>query len=524
MGDKKNSSPLVLAILDGWGVGPPNSRTNAIFAGDTPFYDQVMEECPNTALAASGHNVGLEKGQMSGSETGHMNIGAGRIVKQDVRMILEAIDNASFFYNSALLGAVKHALKNNSNIHLVGLLGNSDSPHAHPDILLALMVLLKNHGLKERVYLHLFTDGRDSYPQSALKHWRSLEKQIKYEDLATLASVSGRFYGMDRIKKWDRLEKAYNAMVLGKGDKFRSFKEVIEFNYGKDRTDEFIEPAVIVDEKCKPVGQIKDKDSVIFFNFRSDRARQMSKLFVGKHTEKEKGFPELKKLEDISFVAMTEFGPDLDLKTAFISPPLSGTLPMALKEHKQLYISETEKYAHVTYFINGGYADAVGGEKKVLIDSPEVRSYKEVPEMSAKKITDIVLKSLKEKKHDFICINFPNADMVGHTGDFEASKKAVEFLDKQLARIDSALQKEKGTLIVTADHGNADILFNEELKLPYTFHTKCDVPFVVISHNKALQKIKLQDGGKLGNVAPTVLDILGVEKPKEMELDSLIKS
>ncbi len=523
MGEKKHKAPLVLAILDGWGKGPENIKTNAIFAADTPFVDRVTAEFPNTTLAASGHDVGLEKNQMSGSETGHMNIGAGRIVKQDVRMILESIDNASFFYNSALLSAVKHAIKNKSNIHLVGLLGNSDSPHAHPDILLALMILLKNHKLQSHVFLHLFTDGRDSYPQSALEHWRSLENQIKYEGLATLASVSGRFYGMDRIKKWNRLKKAYDAMVLGKGDKFESFKEIIDFNYKKDRTDEFIEPAVIVDKKGEPVGRIKDNDSIIFFNFRSDRARQMSKLFVGTKVKNKKGFPKIDFLKNILFVAMTEFGPDLNLKTAFISPPLSGTLPMALSDLKQLYISETEKYAHVTYFINGGYADSVGGEERILVDSPEVRSYKEIPEMSAEKITDIVLKTLETGEHDFVCINYPNADMLGHTGDFEAIKKGVEFLDKQLEKLNKMIFKKGGTLVITADHGNADISYNEELKLPYTFHTKCEVPFIVVSYEKKLKKIKLIDGGRLGNVAPTILDILEVEKPTEMTLNSLIK-
>ena len=523
MRDQSKKNPLVLAILDGWGVGPESEKTNAIFAADTPFFDAAVKKYPNTTLLASGHDVGLEKGQMSGSETGHINIGAGRVVKQDVRMILEAIDNGSFFRNSALLSAVEHAKNNNSNIHLVGLLGNSDSPHAHPDILLALLILLKQQNLKDRVFLHLFTDGRDSYPQSALEHWKSLENQIKYEGLAKLASVSGRFYGMDRIKKWDRLICAYNAMVLGKGEKFSTFDEIIKSNYEKERTDEFIEPAVLVDEEGEPIGRIKDNDSVIFFNFRSDRARQMSKLFIGNNTAKEINFPKLDLLKNLEFVAMTEFGSDLNLKTAFVSAPLIGTLPLALAPLKQLYISETEKYAHVTYFINGGYADSVGGEDRVLVKSPEVRSYKEAPQMAAKEITRIVLDSLKNQTHEFICLNYPNADMVGHTGDFEKTKKGIEVMDSQLEKINELVKKKSGTLVITADHGNADILFNEELQLPYTFHTKCEVPFVVISYNAKFKGIKLKEGGKLGNVSPTILQILGIEKPKEMELDSLIK-
>lgn len=523
MEEQKKRAPLVLAILDGWGMGSENEKINAIFAAKTPFFDMAMKKFPSTNLLASGHDVGLENGQMSGSETGHMSIGAGRIVKQDVRMILEAIDDGSFFNNSAILNAIEHVKKNNSNIHLVGLLGNSDSPHAHPDILFALMVLLKSQGLKDRVFLHLFTDGRDSYPQSALKHWSSLKKQIKYEGLGTLASVSGRFYGMDRTKKWDRLIRAYEAMVLGKGEKFESFKEVITNNYEKERTDEFIEPATIVDKEGKAVGKVKDNDGVIFFNFRSDRARQMSKLFVGTNTKIEKSFPKLKPLKNLAFVAMTEFGPDLNLETAFLSEPLLGTLPMALSNFKQLYISETEKYAHVTYFINGGYADAVGGEDRVLVKSPEVDSYKDAPEMAAAEITEIVLDNLKNNLYDFTCINYPNADMVGHTGDFDATKKGIEEVDNQLKRLNEMLEKKGGTLIITSDHGNADILYNEELKLPYTFHTKYEVPFIVISHNSKYKNIRLEKAGKLGNVAPTILDVLEVEKPKEMTLESLIR-
>jgi 2,3-bisphosphoglycerate-independent phosphoglycerate mutase len=524
MGKEKKKPPFVLAILDGWGMGPENKKTNAIFAAETPFFDGIMKDFPSTTLLASGHDVGLEKGQMSGSETGHMNIGAGRIVKQDVRIILEAIDNSSFFHNGAILGAIEHAKRNNSNVHLVGLLGNSDSPHSHPDILFALMIMLKKNGLDSRVFLHLFTDGRDSYPRSALEHWRSLKNQLEYENLATLASVSGRFYGMDRTKKWDRLVRAYDAMVEGEGEKFRSFEEIVDHNYDKNLTDEYIEPAVIVDENGDAVGKIKDNDSVIFFNFRSDRARQMSKLFVGTNTQIEKGFPQMNFLKNLAFVAMTEFGPDLNIRTAFDSPQLVGTLPMALSNLRQLYISETEKYAHVTYFINGGYADSVSGEERILVDSPEVRSYKDAPKMAAEEITKIVLEKLESDSYDFICINFPNADMVGHTGDFDATKKGIEEIDKQLRRIDELLKEKSGILVVTADHGNADVLFNEELQLPYTFHSKCEVPFVIVSHNENFKDIKLEERGRLGNVAPTILEILEIKKPEEMTLPSLLKS
>ena len=512
--------PLVLAILDGWGIGPKDRKTNAIHAARTKFFDHAMKNYPSTQLKASGKAVGLEEDQMSGSETGHLNIGAGRMVIQDVRLILEAIDNGSFFHNPVFLGTIEHARKHESNIHLVGLLGNEDSPHAHPDILLALLILLKKHQFEGKVFLHLFTDGRDSFPRSAKDHWRKWKKMVVEKKMCQLASVSGRFYGMDRSKNWDRLMKAYDAIVAGKGEKYTKLEEVLDANYKKNRTDEYIKPAVLI-KGGKPVGTVKDGDGVIFFNFRSDRARQFSKLFVGTNTKKENGFPKIKPLKNLSFVAMTNFGPDLNLKTAYPSNPLSSTLPAVLKDKKQLYIAETEKFAHVTYFINGGYSEAIGGEDRVMIASPKVRSYADQPQMSAIDVADVITKSLLYGVYEIIVVNFANADMVGHTGDFNATKKAVQVVDKQLIKIYKEIRKRDGILLITADHGNADVMVDKGSGRPFTFHTKNPVPLVLISDRKQHKNIKLMEGS-LSNIAPTILELTQTNQPEEMLADSLI--
>ncbi|MEA1926109.1 MAG: 2,3-bisphosphoglycerate-independent phosphoglycerate mutase [Patescibacteria group bacterium] len=519
MNKKKN--PIIFTILDGWGVGPKDKGINAIEAARTPFFDDTVANCPYTQLSATGIDVGLEKNQMSGSESGHLNIGAGRIVEQDVRIILEAIGNESFFKNSAFLGAVRHMRHYNSNIHLMGLLGNEDSPHAHPDILLALLIFLKRHGLSKRVFLHFFTDGRDSYPKSALEHWKLWKELLNDKKIAKCATVCGRFYAMDRVKNWDRLLKAYNAMVNGEGERYAQFEDVVKANYKKGKFDEYIEPSILT-ENGKPVAAITDNDAIIFFNFRSDRARQISKLFVGTNTKKEKGFPKIPKLKNLFFVAMTNFGPDLNLETAFRSNPLAGTLPVALSSLRQLYIAETEKFAHVTYFINGGYADAVGREDRIMVRSPIVRSYAEKPEMSAGDITDVIIKSIRHDIYDAIVVNYANTDMVGHTGNFKAVVQAVECVDKQLIRLSKALKNKDGTLVISADHGNADIMIDKQTQKVFTFHTKNPVPFVIISSRKEMKKKKLQSGGVLGNIAPTILDLLDLPKPKEMNKESLI--
>ncbi|MDA3815564.1 MAG: 2,3-bisphosphoglycerate-independent phosphoglycerate mutase [Patescibacteria group bacterium] len=515
----KKQKPIVLAIMDGWGVGAKDPETNAIEAAKTPFYDHLLRSYPNTTLKASGVDVGLEKDQMSGSETGHLNIGAGRIVKQEVRTILEEINDGKFFQNPVFLSTISHIKKTNTAIHLMGLMGSSDSPHSHPDIFLALLLLLKKHDVKN-VFFHLFTDGRDSFPKSALEHWGKWEKMISNVGIGKLATVSGRFYAMDRTKNWERLIRAYDAMTKGDGIKAKSMEEAIEKSYKIGNTDEFLEPTVIT-EKGKPVAKIKEGDGIIFFNFRSDRARELSKFFVGTKIREETDV-KIKNYKNLSFVAMTDFGPDLNLKTAYSSSPIINTMPSLLGNYRQLYISGTEKYAHVTYFINGGYPDPVGGEERIIVPSPSVRSYAEKPEMASEEITELIEQYLENDIYSFIVVNFPNADMVGHTGNYHSTIRAVEIIDQKLKRIYSKVASKNGVLIVTADHGNADIIVDPESNRPSSFHTKNPVPFIVASEGKEFHSLKLRDNGKLANILPTILEIAGIDAPEGLE-ESLIE-
>lgn len=523
----KKTPPVVLAILDGWGIGPKDKNINSIEAAKTPFYDDLVKNHPFTQLGATGSDVGLEEGQMSGSETGHLNIGAGRIITQDVKIILESINTGQFFHNPVIFNGLRHAKTHKSDIHLVGLMGHHDSQHAHPDIVFAMLLFFKKMCFTGNVYLHLFTDGRDTGPKEAINIWKDEWKMmLDKAEGAQVATMCGRFYGMDRVKNWDRLQKAYDLMVETRGDRFTKVEEAIEANYEKGNTDEYLEPALLVKKDGRPVGQIKENDSVIFFNFRSDRARQLVKFFSGNGEvkRKDRDFPQdHQHPKNLFCIGMTDFGPDLDLQTAFSSQPVTATLPMALRDKKQLYIAEKEKFAQVTYFINGGYADAIVGEERIMIESPKVRSYAQCPEMAAEQVTDVIVKNINYDIFDVTIANFANTDMVAHTGDFKATVKAVEFVDKQLIEIWNALKKKKGTLIVTADHGNADVMVDLKTGLTFNFHTKNPVPFGIVSEDKDLKKAKLEEGGVLGNIAPTVLDVLRVDKPEEMEKLSLIK-
>lgn len=512
----KKKDTTILAILDGWGVGP-NDDTNAIYIAKTPVFSYLQEKYPYSQLKATGRDVGLDNNQTSGSETGHMNIGAGRIVKQDSRKISESINTGTFFHNSAFLGAISHVKKNGSNLHLAGLLGNEDSPHMNPYHLEALLLLAKRNNVKN-VFIHFFTDGRDSFPKSALEHLASWNKKIKQIGVGKIASLVGRFYAMDRAKNWDRLKIAYDLMAAGKGKKFSGAKDAVRYNYQNNLTDEYIKPALIGGKK-KGFVTINNNDSVIFFNLRSDRARQFAKLFVLEKS-KETKLP-VPRLKNLYFVAMTNFGPDLPVHTAFQEHPINGTLPAALAKFSQLYIAETEKFAHITYFLNGGYADALDGEDRLMIPSPIVDNYAKIPQMSAEKITQKVLGFLKNSKYDFTTINFANADMVGHTGDMKAAVKAVEFVDRCLGKLYKEISKIGGNLIVTADHGNADCMWDKKAKLPMTFHTKNPVPFILAGDK--YKNTKLEAGGVLGNIAPTVCEIMQIEKLPEMKLKSLIK-
>jgi 2,3-bisphosphoglycerate-independent phosphoglycerate mutase len=507
----KKSNPTILAILDGWGIGPKDD-TNAIWLAKTPVFDYLSEKYPCTQLNATGTSVGLDNHQTSGSETGHMNIGAGRIIEQDSRKISESINNGTFFHNAAFLGAISHVKKNKSNLHLAGLLGNEDSPHMNPYHLEALLFLAKRNNIKN-VFIHFFTDGRDSYPKSAFTHLDNWEKKIARIGVGKIASLVGRFYAMDRAKNWDRLKVAYDLLAGGKGKKFSCPKDAVVDAYDNALTDEYIKPSVII-----PKANIKKNDAVIFFNLRSDRARQFAKLFVLEKS-KETALPK-PRLKNLYFVAMTNFGPDLAVHTAFQDHPVNGTLPTALGDLRQLYIAETEKFAHITYFLNGGYADAIDGEERLMIPSPIADNYAKIPQMSAEKITQKILGFLRKNKYDFTAVNFANADMVGHTGDMKATIKAVEFVDKCIGKIHEELQKRKGNLIVTADHGNADCMWDKRANLPMTFHTKNPVPLIIASD--AHKGRRLASGGVLGNISPTICDIMKTDKLKEMSKKSLL--
>ncbi|MFH0930264.1 MAG: 2,3-bisphosphoglycerate-independent phosphoglycerate mutase [Candidatus Moraniibacteriota bacterium] len=511
----KKTKPTIFVILDGWGIGTKDDM-NAIWLAKTPVFDYLSEKYPTTQLGATGKDVGLDNRQTSGSETGHMNIGAGRIAIQDSRKISESINTGTFFHNAAFLGAIAHVKKNKSNLHLMGLLGNEDSPHMNPYHLEALLLLAKKNNIKN-VFIHFFTDGRDSYPKNALNHLASWEKRMKLIGVGKIASLVGRFYAMDRAKNWDRLKIAYDLLVSGKGKKFSKATDAVKYSYKKNLTDEYIKPSLI-DGQGKKFVTINNNDSVIFFNLRSDRARQFSKLFVLEKSE-ETRLPN-PRLKNIYFVAMTNFGPDLPLHTAFQDHPINGTLPSALAKFSQLYIAETEKFAHITYFLNGGYADALNGEDRLMIPSPITDNYAKIPEMSAEKITQKVLGFLKKGKYDFTALNFANADMIGHTGDMKATIKAVEIVDKCLGKVFKELQKYKGNLIITADHGNADCMWDKKARLSMTFHTKNPVPFLLVSDR--FKRRKLTSGGVLGNISPTICDIMGTDKLKEMKKRSLL--
>ncbi len=500
--NKQTSQPTVLAILDGFGLADAKNKGNAITPETAPNIFGYLKKYPNAKINASGEKVGLFPGQQGNSEAGHINIGAGRIVKQDLVQISDAIHDGTFFKNEAFKQAIYHVQKYNTAVHIMGLLTDGNSAHAHPEHLYALLEFLRREKI-EQVYLHLFTDGRDSSPHGAAGFLHELRgHMLAHEKIAT---VMGRFYAMDRNKIWERTEKAYNAMVLGKGCAATSAEDALSQSYNRGETDEYICATVIV-ENNRPVGTIKDNDAIFFINSRSDRARQITKAFVQTDFNKRNpgSFRRSKTPKNIRFVAMTDFGPDLDhMMTAFPSPDLEQTLPMALKHKKQLYIAESEKYAHVTYFINGGYADAVNGEIRMKIESPHVSSYDKKPEMSAPEVTAEVIRYLD--KVDFICVNFANSDMVGHTGNLKAAQKAIKTVDTCIDKIVQAVLKKSGQILITSDHGNADEMINLKTNEMMTEHTTNLVPCILISNKTKGIKMK---NGILADIAPTVLKIM----------------
>lgn len=508
----------ILIILDGWGVASKN-RGNAIELAKKPFYDNLVKKYPYTTLNATGLAVGLSENERSGSESGHVNIGSGRIIKQDSQIIREDIESRKFFKNSELLKTIKHALEKKSDLHFIGLLSELDSPHSDPEHLYALLKLAKQEGAKQ-VYLHLFTDGRDTYEKRAFFFLKDLNKQIAKIGIGKIATIGGRYYGMDRVKHWSRLQRAYDAMVSGEGAKSYSAEKAIENSYKQGLSDEFIIPTVIVNKNNKPIAKIKDNDTIIHFNVRGDRARQFIKLFV---FDKIVDYDKPHRLKNIFICALVDFGPDLPIRVAYPSQAIKNTLPFVLRDLKQLYIAEEEKYPHITYFLNGGYKDPIGGENRERITSQNVFSYDQRPEMSSNDITNVIVSNIEYSVYDFITVNYANADMVGHTGNLSATIIAVEFLDKCLKRVVEKVIESGGTVIVTADHGNADEMINLKTGETMTMHSKNPVPFIIARDKNKSKTCKLKSRGILGNVSPTIMDILKIKKPKDMVLGSLLE-
>jgi len=498
--------PVLLMILDGFGLRD-EIEGNAIRAAHTPNLDRLFADYPSTQLGASGEAVGLPAGQMGNSEVGHLNLGAGRIVYQDFTRISKAIEEGKFFRNEVLLAALDNVKKKDSSLHLMGLLSDG-GVHSHITHLCALLELAKQQGV--RPYVHAFLDGRDVPPKSALDYIKEAENKMGILG-GRIATVSGRYYAMDRDKRWRRVEKAYHALTLGIGVQACSAREAVEAAYNRGETDEFVLPTVITEEG-KPVSRIQENDSVIFYNFRSDRARQITHAFT------DEVFLDFDRVvhPEVFFVCMTQYDEKIKAPVAFPAEYLKNTLGEVLGKNglRQLRLAETEKYAHVTFFFNGGKEEPNVGEDRILIPSPKVATYDLKPEMSAYGITDVV--GEKMGMYDVIILNYANLDMVGHTGVFQAAVKAVEAIDVCVGRVIEGVRKAGGILILIGDHGNAEEMIGEDGK-PHTAHTSNPVPLVLVSREKAeLRK------GILADVAPTVLDLLCIEKPEEMTGTSLL--
>ena len=500
---KKFNRPTMLMILDGYGLNKETTG-NAIAAADKPHLDDIFAKYPSTSLKACGLDVGLPEGQMGNSEVGHLNIGAGRIVYQDLTMITKAIEDGSFFENKAFLKAVDHVKKNGSTLHLLGLLSDG-GVHSHINHLLALVDLAKKHDI-EKLCVHCFLDGRDVPPRCAQKYIDILTGHFEKAGIGTLGVISGRYYAMDRDKRWDRVEKAYDAMTIGKGMHAASGKEAIDAAYERDENDEFVLPTVI--DGALPVD---DGDAMIMFNFRPDRAREITRTFVDSDFD---GFDRKKKASDICYICMTQYDAEMpDVTLAFPPETLHNTLGeyIASLGLTQLRIAETEKYAHVTFFFNGGVEAPNRNEDRILIPSPKVATYDMQPEMSAYEVTDKVLEAIDTDKYDLIILNFANADMVGHTGVMKAAVEAIETLDKCVPKIADAILAKDGQILLTADHGNADVMLDRDGNV-VTAHSLNDVPLVHIANHPS----QLRDGGRLSDIAPTILKLMNLDIPEEM--------
>ena len=502
----------MLMILDGFGINE-NEKGNAVKLANTPNIDKLMKTCPTTVIHTSGLQVGLPEGQMGNSEVGHTNIGAGRIVYQELTRITKSIENGDFFSIPELVAAIENCKEHNSKLHILGLLSDG-GVHSHMRHLFAILELAKRKDFED-VYVHCFLDGRDTPPASGENYIAKLEEKMKEKGVGKIASISGRFYAMDRDKRWQRIQKAYDALVNGVGNKATTAVSAIESSYQKEVFDEFVEPTVIYSGD-EPVATIGENDSVIFFNFRPDRSREITRTLV----DPEFNEFETKKL-NLYYVCFTQYDETLpNVHIAFKPETLKNTFGeyISNKGLTQLRIAETEKYAHVTFFFNGGEEKQYPGEDRILVPSPKVETYDMQPEMSAEEVTQKVVEAIKSKKYNAIILNYANPDMVGHTGSLDAAIKAVEKIDECVQRVVEAVNEVEGTLIITADHGNAEQMIDYKTGEPHTAHTTNPVPLILVGKDG----VKLKEG-KLADLAPTMLEIMGLEKPEEMTGESLIQ-
>lgn len=518
--EKNRPKPIILTVLDGWGLGE-KTKGNALTEASLSTIKKLDQYYPHISLQASGISVGLPWGEPGNSEVGHMALGTGTIIYQNMPRITMAIQNGKFYQNPVLQKAADNAKIRNSSVHLMGLLGKG-SVHSSADHLYALLDFMQKQNLK-KVFIHIFTDGRDSSPTSGIESIRALELKLNQKKIGKIATISGRNFAMDRNNNWDRIKKSYDAMVFGIGEKIDNAQKYLSDSYKKEIYDEYIEPAILCEDD-KPIGQIADGDSVIFFNYRGDRAKQVTKAFSVP------GFSKfnVQNFKDLFFVTMTQYEKDLPVEIAFSPIEVKNCLGKVLSENNltQFRIAETEKFAHVTYFFNGGSEAPFSGEDREAIPSKDVESFDKAPEMSANEITTKLLSVIEENKHDFILVNFANPDIVGHTGNEKAARVAVETIDKCLKKIIEAVLLKKGQLLITSDHGNVEEMINTRTGQRDTKHSANPVPLWYITSNnhskEPRDKNVVQASGLLCDVSPTILEIMGIPKPSDMTGENLL--
>ncbi len=520
--------PLILIILDGWGYRA-ETKANAIALARKPTYDRLLRDYPNTLIHTSGPYVGLPEGQMGNSEVGHLNIGAGRIVYMDITRIDLMIQNGELFKHPVLLDAMKHARTGERQLHLFGLVSDG-GVHSQQEHLYVLLKMAKQNGL-ERVFVHAFMDGRDTLPTNGAGYLEQLQQKMREYNCGKIATVNGRYYAMDRDRRWERIAKAYNAMVFADAEVGKQSDPVhgMKESYNKGVTDEFVVPFVCTDKSGQPLATIRDDDSCICFNFRADRVRQITRALTrnsGLNAQDGRDLPGAADLDatiprdrvpkSLHYLCMTQYDKNFTLPVVIPPESLINILAdvMAAQKMRNLRVAETEKYAHVTYFFNGGVEQPFPGEDRILVPSPKVATYDLKPEMSAAGIADAVVKATEDGTFDVIIVNFANADMVGHSGKIEPTIKAVETVDACLGRIEAAVRAKGGAMLITADHGNAELMIDPVTGGPHTAHTTNPVPFIVVSENA--KQFTLKSGGSLRDISPTILGMLGVDEPKEM--------